>query len=327
MKVFVTGGAGYIGSHACKRLAQAGHEPVVYDNLVYGHRDAVRWGPLIEGDLTNAARLEAAFKQVKPEAAMHFAAYAYVGESVVDPIKYYLNNVAGTVVLLKACIAQGVKKFVFSSSCAVYGTPSRLPMDESLPPAPINPYGHTKLNCEQLLQAIQNAHGLRWVALRYFNAAGADREGELGEHHDPETHLIPLAIKAAMGGTPLNVYGGDYATPDGTAIRDYIHVSDLATAHACALDYLDAGNETTHPSRAMNLAMGQGYSVLQVIQAVEAVSGRKVPYKTTVRRAGDPPALYADAALAKKALEWSPQYRSINEIVKTAWNWHLKQQI
>lgn len=318
--VLVTGGAGYIGSHACKALAKAGHRPVTLDNMIYGHEWAVKWGPLVKGDIQDAKTLDAVFEEYKPSAVMHFAAFAYVGESVTNPEKYYRNNVGGTLSLLEAMNRHGCKHVVFSSTCATYGVPEKLPMTEDLPQKPINPYGWTKLMIEQALRDFDHAYGMKFCSLRYFNAAGADPEGEIGEDHVPETHLIPLIILATMGLRPhIEVYGTDYPTPDGTAIRDYIHVTDLADAHVRALDYLAGGGE----SRFMNLATGAGNSVLEVIKAVEAAAGKKPPVTFGPRRAGDPPALYANADLAKKVLGWTPRF-SLEDSAKHAWDWHAK---
>lgn len=322
MKVLVTGGAGYIGSHACKALARAGHQPIAYDNLVYGHRWAVRWGPLVEGELADDATLDAAFRCHKPDAVMHFAAYAYVGESVADPIKYYRNNVAGSLTLLEACQRHGVDKLVFSSTCATYGVPQQIPISESHPQAPINPYGASKLMVERMLADCGVAHGLRSIALRYFNAAGADPEGEIGEAHDPETHLIPLVLEAAAGARPhIQILGTDYDTADGTCIRDYIHVSDLADAHVMALERL-AHSEPG--MQAYNLGNGQGFSVRQVIAAAERVTGRSIPVLEAARRPGDPPALVGDATRARRELGWQPQLAELDTIIATAWHWHSR---
>ncbi len=319
--VLVTGGAGYIGSHACKALAEGGWRPVAFDNLVYGHEEAVRWGPLERGELEDRARLDEVMERYRPVAVMHFAAYAYVGESVENPGKYYRNNVAGSLTLLEACRDRGIDRFIFSSTCATYGMPEVVPITESEPQKPINPYGASKLMIERMLRDFDHAHGLRSVSLRYFNAAGADESGEIGEDHDPETHLIPLVIDAALGRrSHIEVYGDDYPTPDGSAIRDYIHVTDLAAAHVLALDYLGEGGETT----ALNLGTGNGHSVLEIIRAVERVSGRKVPMKIGPRRPGDPPELVADASLARRVLGWSPRYVSVDEVVRSAWRWHTR---
>lgn len=318
MKILITGGAGYIGSHTAKELSRCGCEPVVLDNLRHGHAWAVRWGPLEVVDLADRRSLDAVFDKHQFAAVIHFAAFAYVGESVQCPAEYFRNNVANTLNLLDAMRAHGVNRIVFSSTCATYGNPKRLPMGEDHPQEPVNPYGHSKLMVERILQSYERAYGLRWTALRYFNAAGADPEGEIGEYHDPETHLIPRAIAAACGETAeLEVFGTDYDTADGTAIRDYIHVADLATAHVKALHRLAAGD----PSVALNLGTGTGCSVKQVISAVEACSGRRVPVKLCPRREGDPPSLVADASRAAVELGWSPQH-SLQDIVETAWRWH-----
>jgi UDP-arabinose 4-epimerase len=318
MRVAVVGGAGYIGSHAAKALAQAGHDPVVIDNLSTGHREAVRWGPLYQVDIRDREALSTAFAEIRPAAVMHFAALAYVGDSMRDPLAYYDTNVAGTLSLLGAMRANGCPTIVFSSSCATYGIPDRLPITEDTPQHPTNPYGETKLACEKLLRWTGLAHGLRWMALRYFNAAGADPNGEIGETHDPEPHLIPLALRAAAGtGAPLQVMGTDYPTPDGTAMRDYVHVSDLAKAHVLALEYLASGGEP----RAVNLGTGAPSSVREVMRMVEAVTGRPVPHKLVDRRPGDPPELWADASLAGSLLGWKPLYPSLDRMVETAWEW------
>ena len=317
--VLVTGGAGYIGSHACKALHRAGYTPVACDNLVYGHPWAVRWGPLERGDIADRPWLDGLFARYQPVAVMHFAAYAYVGESVRDPGKYYRNNVAGTLTLLEAARDHGLGAFIFSSTCATYGVPARLPIAEDCPQAPINPYGASKLMIERMLADFEVAHGLRSMVLRYFNAAGADVEGEIGEDHAPETHLLPLAIAAAQGrGPELALFGTDYPTADGTAVRDYIHVSDLAQAHVLALEDLLAGGA----SAALNLGTGRGWSVREVIAAVAAVAGRPVPVREAPRRAGDPPVLVADPARAIARLGWRPVYAGLEEMVATAWRWH-----
>ncbi len=321
--VLVTGGAGYIGSHTCKMLASAGYQPVTLDNLVYGHRWAVQWGPLVEGDIADATLLRATIATYAIQAVVHFAAYAYVGESMQDPGKYFRNNVVNTLNLLDALVASDVRHIVFSSTCATYGLPERLPISEDQSQRPTNPYGESKLFVERALHWHGVAHGLRAVALRYFNAAGADPEGELGEEHDPETHLIPLAVQAALGRRDhLELFGTDYATPDGTAIRDYIHVTDLADAHVRALNYLRAGG----PSTALNLGTGQGYSVREVIAAVERAAGGPVPVHEAPRRPGDPPALVADPARARQLLEWRPTRSDLPTIVTTAWRWHSTAQ-
>lgn len=292
MNILVTGGAGYIGSHACKALAKAGHTPITYDNLVYGHRWAVKWGPLEEGDIADRDRLSEVIAKYQPVAVMHFAAYAYVGESVQDPGKYYRNNVAGTLTLLEVMRDLGIDKFIFSSTCATYGIPESVPIREDHPQRPINPYGASKLMIERMLQDFDVAHGLRSISLRYFNAAGADPDGEIGEAHDPETHLIPLVLDAAAGKrTAITVFGDDYETPDGTCIRDYIHVADLADAHVLALKALEDGAKTT----AYNLGNGHGFSVKEVIETAERVAGKTVPVEIGQRRPGDPAKLVGDS--------------------------------
>lgn len=319
MNILVTGGAGYIGSHVCKALSKAGYTPITYDNLVYGHPWAVRWGPLEEGDIADRARLDSVITRYRPEAVMHFAAYAYVGESVQDPGKYYRNNVTGSLTLLEAARDHGIGKLIFSSTCATYGVPEAVPICEDHPQRPINPYGASKLMIERILQDFDHAHGLRSISLRYFNAAGADPDGEIGEAHDPETHLIPLVLEAAAGARPaIQVFGDDYDTPDGTCIRDYIHVSDLASAHVLALLALEDGVETT----AYNLGNGQGFSVREVIAAAEAVTGFSVPVDIGQRRAGDPPRLVGDAAAAISKLGWKPRITELDAILKTAWQWY-----
>ncbi|HLG95763.1 MAG TPA: UDP-glucose 4-epimerase GalE [Bryobacteraceae bacterium] len=318
MSILVTGGAGYIGSHTAKVLAQAGLEPIVLDNLQRGHKDAVQWGPLIVADTGDRPALEKIFREHSIDAVLHFAAFAYVGESMHAPEMYFHNNTVNTLNLLDTMRDCGVKTIVFSSTCATYGNPIKVPISEDHPQNPVNPYGESKRMVERLLDWYGCIHGLRWTALRYFNAAGADADGQLGEDHDPETHLIPLAIAAAMGRTTLEIYGTDYDTPDGTAIRDYLHVTDLGEAHVAALDYLRAGGKST----AFNLGTGEGHSVREVIQMVERVSGRKVAAREVGRRAGDPPALVADAAKSAELMHWRPRHSSLEEIVRTAWNWH-----
>jgi len=319
--VLVTGGAGYIGSHACKALAAAGYRPVVADSLVHGHQWAVKWGPLEQGDIADRAFLDGVLQRHRPAAVMHFAAFAYVGESVTDPGKYYRNNVGGTLTLLEAMRDHGIGALVFSSTCATYGTPERVPIAESAPQQPINPYGASKLMVERMLSDFDAAHGLRSMSLRYFNAAGADPDGEIGEVHDPETHLIPLALDAASGKSPpLTVFGEDYDTPDGTCVRDYIHVSDLADAHLLALEQL----ERSGSSDRFNLGTGTGASVLEVIAAVERVTGRPVRYAVGPRRAGDPPVLVSEASRAARELGWTPRLSDLDTIVATAWAWHQK---
>lgn len=319
--ILVTGGAGYIGSHACKALRQAGYTPVCFDNLAYGHRWAVQWGPLEVGDIGDRPRLDAVFQQYQPEAILHFAAFAYVGESVENPGKYYRNNVAGTLTLLEAMRDHGVNKIIFSSTCATYGIPDAVPITEEHAQHPINPYGASKLMVERMLQDFDCAHGLKSVALRYFNAAGADPDGEIGEDHDPETHLIPLVLDVALGKREsVSIFGADYETPDGTCIRDYIHVSDLADAHVRALQYLEGGGTST----AFNLGNGAGFSVQEVINRAEAVTGQAIAVATAPRRAGDPPVLVGSAEKARRVLGWNPLYPDLKSILKSAWNWEKK---
>jgi UDP-glucose-4-epimerase GalE len=325
--VLVTGGAGYIGSHACKVLARAGHDPIVFDNLSRGHREAVRWGPLVEGDLADRAGLVAAIENHRVSAVMHFAAYAYVGESVADPASYYCNNLVGTLSLLEAMRETRVDKIVFSSTCATYGIPEVVPIRETAPQLPVNPYGETKLAIERALHWYWQAYGLRSISLRYFNAAGADPEGEIGELHEPETHLVPLALQTALGQrSHVDIYGTDYPTADGTAIRDYIHVEDLAEAHLCALDHLCAGGE----GAVLNLGTGYGHSVREVIAAAEAISGHSIAWQETARRPGDAPVLVADPGRASEHLGWRARCSDLQTIIRTAFAWHerlAKQQI
>lgn len=320
MVVLVIGGAGYIGSHAARALKRAGHEVIVYDNLCTGFEFLASGFELVKGDMLDASALARVLPRT--DAIMHFAAHAYVGESVTNPKKYFHNNVEGGLSLLNAALDAGVKKIIFSSTCAVYGEPAKVPIDENIPRQPVNPYGVSKLFFEQALEAYDRAYQFRYASLRYFNAAGADESGEIGELHDPETHLIPLALRAADGmGPELQVFGSDYPTPDGTCIRDYVHVNDLADAHVKALEHLAAGKE----SIAVNLGTGSGYSVQQVISSVEEVTGKRVPRKFVPRRPGDPPALVANPAKAESILKWKAR-RGLSEIVSTAWNWMERQK-
>jgi UDP-glucose 4-epimerase len=323
MKVLVAGGAGYIGSHCVKQLIAAGHQPVVVDNLAYGHRSAVSDEiPFYNVNLGDATALDQVFAAEKIDLVMHFAAFAYVGESVTQPLKYYINNTSATYTLLDCMLRHGVKKFVFSSTCATYGVVKSLPIVEDMPQAPINPYGQTKLDVENALKALAHGQGLSFAAFRYFNAAGASEDGSIGEDHDPETHLIPLAIAAAQGLRPaLQVFGTDYPTPDGTCLRDYVHVDDLSRAHIAVFDKL------AEPGAALfyNLGTGTPTSVNEVIAAVEKVSGLKVPVNYAARREGDPPALYANSIKAQTELGWKPKYMSIEPIIETAWRWHAKK--
>jgi UDP-arabinose 4-epimerase len=319
--IMVTGGAGYIGSHACKALAAAGWAPVTFDNLSSGHRWAVKWGPLVHGDLADTALLRRALHRHGVHAVLHFAANAYVGESMRDPGKYFRNNSAGTFSLLDAMVDVGVPHLVLSSTCATYGQPQQLPLCEDHPQLPVNPYGESKLFIERALRWYEQAHGLRSVVLRYFNAAGADAAGEIGEDHQPETHLIPLAMLAALGEhPPLQVFGADWPTRDGTAIRDYVHVTDLATAHVAALDHLVAGR----PGVSLNLGTGRGHTVREVIRAVEAAAGRRVPVQAAPRRPGDPAELVAASTRAQELLHWQPRHSDLHTIVGTAWAWHQR---
>ena len=320
--VLVTGGAGYIGSHACKALSDAGYIPITFDNMVYGHTWAVRWGPLEQGDISDRNRLNEVLAAYKPSAIMHFAAYAYVGESVSNPGKYYRNNVAGSLSLLEAARDFGINNFIFSSTCATYGTPNIVPVNEDHPQNPINPYGASKLMIEQILKDFDVAHGIKSISLRYFNVAGADPGCLIGESHQPETHLIPLVLDAAIGRrSVIQIYGDNYDTPDGTCIRDYIHVSDLANAHVKALKALESGSATT----AYNLGNGKGFSVREVIAAAEAVTGLRVPIEISPRRPGDPAQLIGDASRAKTELGWAPKFEKLDAILATAWRWHQIQ--
>jgi UDP-glucose 4-epimerase len=318
MRILVIGGAGYIGSHTVRILLARGHDVWVYDSLVFGHTTAVPEGKLIRGDLADADRLDQALLAHRIEAVVHFAAFAYVGESVTNPAKYYQNNFANTLTLFHRMKRHGIDRLVFSSTCATYGTPERVPITEDTPQNPINPYGRTKLMVEQALADYAPAYKWGYAALRYFNASGAAADGSIGEDHNPETHLIPLAILAAMGKRPhIEIFGTDYPTPDGTCIRDYIHVDDLGEAHALALEKLTPGSEFK-----VNLGIGRGYSVREVIDTVEKVTCLKVPVKEGPRRAGDPAELVANPAKAMKELGWKPKYLELEAIIETAWNWH-----
>jgi UDP-arabinose 4-epimerase len=320
--VLVTGGAGYIGSHACKSLARAGYRPVAYDSLIRGRREAVRWGPFVEADLADAERLADTLKRFDVAAVMHFGAFAYVGESMTNPELYFGNNVCNSLRLLEAMRATSVRHIVFSSTAAIYGTPDRVPIPETAPQRPVNPYGESKLMVERMLHCYDAAHGFSHAALRYFNAAGADPDGEIGEDHEPETHLIPLVLQAAMGRRPqIDVLGTDYPTPDGTAIRDYIHVQDLAEAHVKALAHLLRGGGSLQ----LNLGTGTGHSVREVIAAAERVTGRRVPQRETERRPGDPPVLVAEVIRTREVLDWVPVLSSLDTILATAWAWHNRR--
>ena len=323
MAILVTGGAGYIGSHAARALRCSGYEVVLYDNLSTGFRRLAQGFELVEGDIADEAKLRPALARV--DAVMHFAAHAYVGESVENPRKYFRNNILGALSLLNSALDTGIRRFVFSSSCAVYGIPGQIPITEQTPREPVNPYGASKLFFENALEAYSRAYGLRSVSLRYFNAAGADESGEIGELHDPETHLIPLALAASTANGPeLQIYGSDYPTPDGTCVRDYIHVNDLANAHVRALQHLEkGGDEKGGDSLAINLGTGRGHSVLEIIRAAESATGRPVRRKIGPRRPGDPPLLVADPAKAQEALGWTAK-RNLADIVSSAWTWMQK---
>jgi len=318
MKVLVTGGAGYVGSHALIALREAGHQSVVFDDLSAGHREAVGTCSLIEGDLADEAMVLRALKESRAEAVMHFAASAYVGESVEQPEKYYFNNVVNTLKLLRAMRKAHVDRFVFSGSCAVYGVPDEVPITEDAPVRPVSPYGRTKAAIEWLLEDYARAYGLRYASLRYFNASGAAPDGSVGEDHDPETHLIPLAIMAALGQKDtIRIFGTDYPTPDGTCVRDYVHVMDLASAHVKALDALEGRQVMV-----CNLGTGRGHSVREVIGAVREVTGRQFGVEEAARRPGDPPELVSSSDRARRELGWQPRFCSLREIVETAWRWH-----
>jgi UDP-arabinose 4-epimerase len=321
-RVLIVGGAGYIGSHAAKAVRLAGREPVVFDDLSCGHAHAVKWGPLVKGDIRNADAVRAAIRDHRPTAVMQFAARIEVGEGEKDPGHFYDNNVAGTLNLVRVMLEEGVRNLVFSSTCAIYGDPETLPLTEDLPKRPVSVYGRTKLMCEQMLEDISRARGLNFAALRYFNAAGADPDGEIGEEHDPETHLIPNALKAAVGlGGPMKLFGTDYPTPDGTCLRDYVHVTDLAAAHILAADKIAATNTNLQ----LNLGGGEGRTVMQVLKAVESATGRVVPVEVSPRRQGDAVALYADTTKVTRELGWRPKHSDINTVVSTAWAFHQKK--
>jgi UDP-glucose 4-epimerase len=319
MRLFVTGGAGYVGSHCVRALLSAGHSVTVFDNLSYGHRAAVHPdAALIHGDLSDAARVAEVIKAGRFDAVLHFAAWLNVGESVAEPLKYWRNNVANTLNLLEAMQAAGVKRLVFSSTCAIFGEPAALPIHEELPKNPINPYGATKLAVELMLNDCAAAWGLGSTALRYFNASGAASDGSIGEDHRPENHLIPLILQVALGQRDkIKIFGNDYPTPDGTCVRDYIHVEDLADAHRLAVEAIQPGKFECY-----NVGTGTPFSVQQVIETCRAVTGHPIPAETVARRPGDPPALYADSRKLQKALGWSPKFTDIRAIVESAWNWH-----
>jgi len=320
--IIVVGGAGYIGSHTCKALAMSGYHPVVYDNLSNGHIEAVKWGPLEQGDILERKKIDYVFKKYAPEGVMHFAAYTAVGESVQEPGKFYRNNVVGSLNLLESMRENNVDKMVFSSTCAIYGIPEKLPLSEDHPQNPINPYGASKAMTEKMLFDFSDAYHMKTISLRYFNAAGADPEKEIGASHYPMTHIIPIVIEAACGQRPfVEIYGSDYPTPDGTGVRDYIHVSDLADAHILALEYLKKGGEST----AFNLGTGTGYSVRDVIRAVEKVSGKTIKTREISRRPGDAPIFVAKSDYAEKIMGWKAKYVNLEDIVKTAYEWHKRR--
>ncbi|MGC8728571.1 MAG: UDP-glucose 4-epimerase GalE [Elusimicrobiales bacterium] len=321
--ILIAGGAGYIGSHVNKMISRKGYDTVVLDNLVYGHKEFVKWGKFYKCDLCDVKEIEKIFKSNKIDAVMHFSAYTYVGESVADPSKYYKNNVSNTLNLLDVMVKYGVKKFIFSSTCATYGFPIEIPITESHPQNPINPYGKTKLMIEKILEDYDKAYGVKYINLRYFNASGADPELEIGEWHNPETHLIPLAVYNALGLTPkITVFGTDYDTEDGTCVRDYIHVNDLAKAHILALEYLNRKNK----SDSFNLGNGKGFSVKKIIDTVEKVCGVKLNVEYGKRREGDPAVLVGSSKKAIKVLGWKPEFYKIEDIVETAYLWHKKNK-
>ena len=319
--ILIVGGAGYIGSHVNKALNEEGYETVILDNLSYGHEESIKWGTFCNCDLNNIDDVDEVFNKYDITAVMHFSSFIDVGESVRNPEKYYHNNVLNTMNLIHVMLKQDVKKFIFSSTCATYGVPQKIPLVEDHPQNPINPYGWTKLMVERILKDYDKAYGLKSVILRYFNASGADKSGEIGEWHNPETHLIPLILDAAMGKREdIKIFGTDYDTPDGTCIRDYIHVTDLADAHILSLKYLEQNNK----SNQFNLGNGQGFSVREVIESVKRVTGKDFKVTASERREGDPAILIGSSKKAKEVLGWNPQYTDIDQIVETAWNWHQK---
>ncbi len=317
--ILIVGGAGYIGSHLNKEINKKGIETVIFDNLSYGHRDFVKWGTFEQGDLSRIEDIRSVFRKYPIEAVMHFAAFTYVGESVEDPQKYYMNNVKNTLNLLQVMLEENVKYFVFSSTCATYGNPVEIPITENHPQNPINPYGKGKLMVETVLKDYSDAYGLKYASLRYFNAAGADPDGEIGELHDPETHLIPLILDVAISKREdVKIFGTDYNTPDGTCIRDYIHVTDLAEAHILALEYLQNGGQ----SDVFNLGNGNGFSVKEVIETARKITGKDINAMEADRRPGDPPILVGSSNKAREILNWNPKYDELSKIIETAWNWH-----
>ena len=319
--ILIVGGAGYIGSHVAKESQKKGYRPIIYDNLVYGHKELVKWGDFVLGDLADIEQLRSVFKRFPISAVMHFSAYAYVGESVENPAKYYLNNVANTIYLLNVMREFGVKYFIFSSTCATYGYPAAIPITEQHVREPVNPYGRSKLMVEWILSDFSVAYDLKYVSLRYFNAAGADPDTEIGEWHEPETHLIPLVLDVAIGKRDhIKIFGTDYNTADGTCIRDYIHVTDLASAHMLALEYLFKGGK----SDVFNLGNGEGFSVKEVIKTAAKVTGKKIKALEGHRRPGDPDVLIGDCTKVKNILKWEQQYNDLSTIIRTAWQWHKK---
>ena len=322
MRILVTGGAGYIGSHVVKALGEKGFEVLVVDNLSKGHREAVLYGKLVVADLQDKETLDAIFREFKPDAVMHFAAFIEVAESVKEPLKYYRNNTVNTMNLLEVMLKNNVSKFIFSSTAAVYGNPEKVPIPETEPVKPINPYGQSKAFVEKILQDFDKSYGLKYVSLRYFNAAGADSEGRIGESHNPETHLIPLILKTAKGEREsIKIFGTDYPTPDGTCIRDYIHVDDLAGAHILALEYLLSGGN----SEVFNCGYGHGFSVREVIDTAKKVTGIDFSVEETERRPGDPAILVADSSKIRNVLNWNPEFDDLEYIIRTAWNWERKK--
>ncbi|MEN4007270.1 MAG: UDP-glucose 4-epimerase GalE [Methanobacteriaceae archaeon] len=319
--ILIVGGAGYIGSHLNKEISKKGYETIVFDNLSYGHEEFVKWGIFERGDLGDIEDIRRVFKKYRIEAVMHFAAFTYVGESVEDPQKYYINNVKNTLNLLQVMLEENVKYFVFSSTCATYGNPARIPITENHPQNPINPYGRGKLIVEQVLKDYSDAYGLKYASLRYFNAAGADPDCEIGEMHDPETHLIPLILDAASSKREdIKIFGTDYDTPDGTCIRDYIHVTDLADAHILALEYLQKGGKSDF----FNLGNGNGFSVKEVVETARKITGKPIKEVEVKRRPGDPPILIGSSKKAMEILKWKPKYHDLSKIIETAWKWHKK---
>ncbi len=319
--ILVVGGAGYIGSHLNKEISKKGYKTVVFDNLSYGHEEFVKWGTFVQGDLGNIQDIRSVFEKYPIEAVMHFAAFTYVGESVEDPQKYYLNNVKNTLNLLQVMLEKNVKQFIFSSTCATYGNPVEIPITENHPQNPINPYGRGKLMVEQFLNDYNKAYRLEYASLRYFNAAGADPDGEIGESHNPETHLIPLILDVAAGKRDdVKIFGTDYNTPDGTCIRDYIHVTDLADAHILALKYLERGGKSDF----FNLGNGNGFSVKEVIETAREITCKNIKAVETERRPGDPPILVGSSLKAREVLKWKPKYDDLSKIIETAWNWHKR---